>query len=93
MDSRWGELARYSGKVTYYDPKANLGFIRPDDGSADVSFAIRPYDDPVVAGDYVFYELQPELQVTTIGKQALHVRKVMPMERAANWPPASPVQG
>lgn len=88
MDSRWGELARKSGKVTYYDPKANIGFIRPDDDSADVSFAVRPYDDPVAAGDYVYYELQPSLQVTTVGKQALHVRKVLPMDRAANRTPA-----
>ncbi|HBY45568.1 MAG TPA: hypothetical protein PK593_01285 [Thermomicrobiales bacterium] len=85
MDSRLEELARKSGKVTFYDPDANIGFILPDDGSADVSFAVRPYDDPVVAGDYVYYELQPSLQVTRGGKHAIHVRKVTQMERAANW--------
>lgn len=81
MDSRWDELRPKSGKVTYYDPKTNIGFIRPDDGSADVSFSVRPYDDPVEAGDYVYYDLQPELQVTTIGKQAIHVRKVVPLQQ------------
>lgn len=84
MDSRWGNLKPTSGKVTYYDSATNIGFIRPDDGSADVSFAIRPYDDPVAVGDYVYYELQPTLEVTTIGKHALHVRKVIQLDRAAN---------
>ncbi|MCC6935968.1 MAG: cold shock domain-containing protein [Thermomicrobiales bacterium] len=77
MDSRWQEHAPRYGQVTYYDEKANFGFIRPDDGSADVSFAIRPYDDPVAVGDYVRYELQPTLQVTGGGKHAIHVRRAI----------------
>lgn len=94
MDSRWGERRPLSGKVTYYDPKANIGFIRPDDGSADVIFSIRPYDEPVEAGDYVYYDLQPALQVTEIGKQALHVRRAVPnARRSIDVPPTSEPEG
>jgi hypothetical protein len=61
------------GRVVFYDPKANYGFIDPNDGGADVIFSIRPYDDKVAVDDFVYFELAPAPQVTTMGRQALRV--------------------
>jgi hypothetical protein len=66
-------MARGLGRVVFYDPKANYGFIDPADGGGDISFSIQPYDDKVDVDDYVYFDLIPQLQVTTIGRQAIRV--------------------
>ena len=63
----------HTGRVVFYDPEANYGFIEPDDGSADVVFAIRGGVEPVEVGDLVRYELIPAPQVTQMGNEALRV--------------------
>ncbi len=62
-----------SGRVVFYDPKANYGFIEPDDDSGDVVFSIRAGSDEVEVGDLVGYELIPAPQVTQMGNEALRV--------------------
>jgi cold shock CspA family protein len=64
-----------TGRVTFYDPDANYGFIEPDDGSGDVVFSLLPGAAPLATGDIVTYELTPSMLVTPMGKQALRVRK------------------
>ncbi len=63
------------GRVVFYDPEANYGFIDPDGEGADVVFSIRPGEEPVQVGDYVHYELVPQPLVTPMGTQALRVWK------------------
>lgn len=65
-----------TGRVAFYDPRANFGFIEPDDGSADVVFSIRPGGEPLEVGDSVTYDLVPQSSVTPMGPQALWVRRV-----------------
>ncbi|HUG15359.1 MAG TPA: cold shock domain-containing protein [Thermomicrobiales bacterium] len=69
-------MEQRTGRVAFYDPQANFGFIEPDDGSADVVFSIRPGGEPLEAGDSVAYDLAPDSTVTPMGPQALSVRKV-----------------
>jgi cold shock CspA family protein len=65
-----------TGRIVFYDPKANFGFIEPDDGSGDVVFSIRPGDEPLDVGEGVAYELIPKPAVTQMGTQALRVWRV-----------------
>ena len=76
-------MERGVGVVTYYDPKANFGFIDPDDASGDVVFSVRPGDDPLQVGDHVEYDLFAQPSVTTFGKQALRVRRTASRPGAA----------
>ena len=72
-----------TGVVTFYNPKANFGFIDPDDASGDVVFTMRPGEEGPEVGAYVEYDIMPMPTVTQIGKQALNVR------RAGSRPTAS----
>lgn len=65
-----------SGRIVYFDPVADFGFIEPDDGSADVVFSIRPGEEPLDVGEGVGYQLIPQPSVTQIGPQALRVWRV-----------------
>jgi cold shock CspA family protein len=65
-----------TGRIVFYDPAANFGFIEPDDGSPDVVFSIRPGDAVLEVGEGVAYELVPQPSVTQIGPQALRVWRV-----------------
>jgi cold shock CspA family protein len=84
-----------TGRIVFYDPKANFGFIEPDDGSADVVFSIRPGDEPLEVGEGVAYQLIPQPAVTQIGAQALRVWRVgfapTPREDESTTAPAAPV--
>lgn len=63
------------GRVVFYDPEANYGFIDPDGEGGDIVFSIRPGEEPVQLGDYVHFELAPKPAVTQMGTQALRVWK------------------
>jgi cold shock CspA family protein len=65
-----------TGRVVFYDPEANYGFIEPDDGSTDVVFAIRGGVEPVEVGDLVAYELVPRPEVTFMGPEVLRLRRI-----------------
>ena len=72
-----------TGRVAFFDPQANFGFIEPDDGSADVVFSVRPGGEPLDVGDSVAYVLVPPSSVTPMGPQALWVRRAgFAVERA-----------
>src|SRR4051812_14124652 len=62
-----------TGRVTFYDPNGNFGFIKPDDGSSDVLYSVRPGDHTFEVGATVGYILIPQPSVTQIGTQALRV--------------------
>lgn len=62
-----------TGRVVFYDEKANYGFIEPDNGSPDVVFSIRAGTTPVEVGDHVGYELMTRSEVTPMGPEALRV--------------------
>jgi cold shock CspA family protein len=65
-----------TGRVVFYDPEANYGFIEPDDGSTDVVFAVRGGVEPVEVGDLVAYELIRRPEVTFMGPEALRLRRL-----------------
>jgi cold shock CspA family protein len=71
-----GAVEQRTGRVAFYNPQANFGFIEPDDGSADVVFSIRPGAEPLEVGDSVAYDLAPDSSVTPMGPQALRLRRV-----------------
>lgn len=68
-------MERGVGVVTYFDARANFGFIDPDDASGDVVFSVRPGEEPLQVGDHVAYDITPLPSVTQGGKQALRVRR------------------
>lgn len=65
-----------TGRVSFYDPEGNYGFIEPEDGSPDVVFQLNPGDPPVAVGDLVGYVLIPRPEVTPRGREALRIWKV-----------------
>lgn len=65
-----------TGRVAFYDARANYGFIEPDDGSADVVFSLRPGAEPLKVGDSVVYDLIAPPSVTPMGPQARYLRRV-----------------
>ncbi len=65
-----------TGTVTFFDPKANYGFIDADDGGADIVFQLLPGDPAVATGEGVGFELIPRPSVTPRGREALRIWKL-----------------
>jgi cold shock CspA family protein len=49
------------GTVTYWDEQRRIGFIRPDDGGADVSYRPAGGAPDVQVGDRVEFEVLPRM--------------------------------
>ncbi len=62
------------GTVTYWDEKKRFGFIRPDEGGADVSYYPAGGAPDVEIGDRVEFDVLPRTQVTPSGPIAIDVR-------------------
>lgn len=62
------------GTVTYWDEKKRFGFIRPDEGGADVSYHPAGGAPDVEVGERVEFEILAQPQVTPSGPIAIDAR-------------------